>query len=204
MHYSKMQYYAVLGLEKDCTEVELKKAYRKLALLYHPDKCTAPGADDAFKAVGHSFSILSDADKRSHYDQYGTDPDSIDGKKATMGPLYADTGLGSELTPDDLFRMFFADVQVYDGTVTATKAERLVPKSIDKQNEITKFVPKRRGTKGYSEGEITDTIALNTADTIRAPPGFLRYEPLLRSVRDTPFVMDTHEILLSQTIHPAS
>lgn len=63
--------YEILGVNKSASEAELKKAYRKLALQFHPDKCKAPGATDAFKAIGKAFSILSDPKKREQYDQYG-------------------------------------------------------------------------------------------------------------------------------------
>ncbi|CAF4603332.1 unnamed protein product [Rotaria sp. Silwood1] len=63
--------YEILGVSKSATEADLKKAYRKLALQFHPDKCKAPGATDAFKAIGKAFSILSDPKKREQYDQYG-------------------------------------------------------------------------------------------------------------------------------------
>ncbi|UJR30351.1 hypothetical protein I4U23_017886 [Adineta vaga] len=63
--------YEILGVSKTASEADLKKAYRKLALQFHPDKCKAPGATDAFKAIGKAFSILSDPKKREQYDQYG-------------------------------------------------------------------------------------------------------------------------------------
>lgn len=56
-------YYEILEVSKDATEMELKKQYRKLALALHPDKNKAPGAAEAFKAVGNAFGTLSDPGK---------------------------------------------------------------------------------------------------------------------------------------------
>ncbi|KAK4336520.1 hypothetical protein RND71_044236 [Anisodus tanguticus] len=61
-------------VSKDATEAEIKKKYRKLALALHPDKNKAPGAIEAFKAVGNAFAVLSDKDKRKQYDMYGSEP----------------------------------------------------------------------------------------------------------------------------------
>ncbi|CAF0952896.1 unnamed protein product [Didymodactylos carnosus] len=65
-------FYEILGVPKSATEVDLKKAYRKLALQFHPDKNKAPGATDAFKAIGKAFTVLSDSKKREQYDLYGS------------------------------------------------------------------------------------------------------------------------------------
>ena len=68
----KRDYYEVLGVEKNASDGEIKKAYRKLAMKYHPDQ--NPGdkaAEEKFKEVGEAYEILSDADKRSRYDQFG-------------------------------------------------------------------------------------------------------------------------------------
>ena len=51
-------YYEILGVSKDAAETELKKSYRKLALQFHPDKNKAPGAGEAFKAIGNAYAVV--------------------------------------------------------------------------------------------------------------------------------------------------
>lgn len=69
---SKRDYYEVLGVKKDASDDEIKKAFRKLAIKYHPDK--NPGdkaAEEKFKEANEAYSVLSDKTKRSRYDQFG-------------------------------------------------------------------------------------------------------------------------------------
>lgn len=78
-------FYAVLGLNKECTATELRNAYKKLALRWHPDRCSASGnarfVDEAkkkFQAIQHAYSVLSDANKRLLYDVGVYDSDDDD------------------------------------------------------------------------------------------------------------------------------
>lgn len=111
-------YYAILDIEKPSSEGEIRKSYRKLALIMHPDKNCAPGADEAFKMVSKAFQVLSDADKKRIFDQTGADPDSRGA--GGMGPsgfsgFSRAAGAGSpgmhfqgaDISPEDLFNMFF-------------------------------------------------------------------------------------------------
>ncbi|MCJ1287000.1 hypothetical protein MMC26_006347 [Xylographa opegraphella] len=116
---SATAFYEILGLEKTVSDAEIKKAYRKLSLLTHPDKNGYEGADEAFKMVSRAFQVLSDTDKKSKYDQFGGDPDNRFGSGAASastpfsgfsrsassgmrGPMFDD-----EISPEELFNRFF-------------------------------------------------------------------------------------------------
>ena len=64
-------YYSILGVKKGASDEELKRAYRKLALKYHPDKNKAAGAEEKFKEIGEAYDVLSDPKKKQVYDQFG-------------------------------------------------------------------------------------------------------------------------------------
>ncbi len=69
---SKRDYYEVLGVDKSAGEREIKKAYKKLAMKYHPDRTQGDkGLEDKFKEIQEAYEILSDSQKRAAYDQYG-------------------------------------------------------------------------------------------------------------------------------------
>lgn len=73
-------YYKILGVSKGASDDELKKAYRKMALKYHPDKNKSAGAEEKFKEIGEAYDVLSDPQKRRIYDQVGEE-----GLKGGMG-----------------------------------------------------------------------------------------------------------------------
>ena len=86
---AKRDFYEVLGVERGASEADLKKAYRRLAMKYHPDR--NPGdkeAEDKFKEANEAYEVLSDASKRAAYDQYGhagVDPNMGGGAGAGFG-----------------------------------------------------------------------------------------------------------------------
>ncbi|XP_037542662.1 dnaJ homolog subfamily B member 12a [Nematolebias whitei] len=93
-------YYQILGVEKAASEEDLKKAYRKLALKFHPDKNHAPGATEAFKAIGNAYAVLSNTDKRRQYDQYGEERTHPNRNRQHHD-------FEADISPEDLFNMFF-------------------------------------------------------------------------------------------------
>jgi len=82
----KKDYYEVLGVPKEASEKDIKSAYRKLAMKYHPDRSDAADAEERFKEISEAYAVLSDADKRRKYDQFGH------------------AGINSQYSQEDLFR----------------------------------------------------------------------------------------------------
>src|SRR5260370_26930727 len=68
---TKRDYYEILSVSRSATDDDIKKAYRRLALQYHPDRNSAPEATERFKEATEAYQVLSDAEKRSQYDRYG-------------------------------------------------------------------------------------------------------------------------------------
>ena len=107
---AKRDYYDVLGVSKTANADELKKAYRKLALKYHPDRNKGNAeAEEKFKEVNEAYSVLSDETKRSQYDQLG--PDAFEQAQQGGGPGGNPFGGGfggfSGSGMEDIFDMFF-------------------------------------------------------------------------------------------------
>ncbi|XP_072534139.1 dnaJ homolog subfamily B member 12a [Salminus brasiliensis] len=94
-------YYEILGVSKDASEDDLKKAYRKLALKFHPDKNHAPGATEAFKAIGNAYAVLSNTEKRKQYNLYGEE------KVHQSRHGHSHRSFEADISPEDLFNMFF-------------------------------------------------------------------------------------------------
>ncbi|XP_048754676.2 dnaJ homolog subfamily B member 6-like isoform X5 [Ostrea edulis] len=108
-----MDYYQVLSIKRDASEVDIKKAYRKLALKWHPDKNPdqKEEAERKFKEISEAYEVLSDKEKREIYDKYGKD-----GLTGEGGGGYNDFNMGGGFTgfhpfhfrnPDDVFKEFF-------------------------------------------------------------------------------------------------
>ena len=86
---SGKDYYKMLGVSKSASAADIKKAYRKLALKYHPDQNKGDkGAEAKFKEISEAYAVLSDAEKRKQYDMFGAD------------------GFQRRFTQEDIFRDF--------------------------------------------------------------------------------------------------
>lgn len=72
MTQTQRNYYEILGVAKDATQDQIKKAYRKAAQTYHPDVNKAADASDKMKLINEAYDVLGDTDKRAHYDRFGS------------------------------------------------------------------------------------------------------------------------------------
>lgn len=108
----KRGYYEILGLSRDATKEQVKDAYRKLALRYHPDRNKSPDAEERFKEISEAYAVISDDEKRRQYDEFGHD--GIDQRytsedifrTADFESVFRDLGFGFGGF-DSIFDMFF-------------------------------------------------------------------------------------------------
>ncbi|MHA1975418.1 MAG: DnaJ domain-containing protein [Candidatus Hodarchaeales archaeon] len=100
---SSTDYYKSLNVSKSASKSEIKKAYRKLALKYHPDRAVDSGiepkkAEEKFKEISEAYSVLSDEKKRQQYDQFGSD---------YFSQFRGQSGFRSSIDPFEIFSQFF-------------------------------------------------------------------------------------------------
>ena len=98
---AKKDYYDVLGLSKTATPEEIKKAYKKMAIKFHPDKNHSTFAEDAFKKISQAYQVLSDAEKRKFYDTYGTEEEAREQYYRQQHQEYYE-----DIDPFNIFEMF--------------------------------------------------------------------------------------------------
>lgn len=98
-------YYETLGVQRDASQEDIKRAYRSLARKYHPDVSDAPDAEEKFKEVNAAYEVLSDPDKRSMYDRYGKD----------VPPGFGGFDFGGMRDPFDIFAEVFGNLGGFGG-----------------------------------------------------------------------------------------
>jgi molecular chaperone DnaJ len=117
-------YYDILGVERGASPDEIKKAFRKLAMQYHPDRNKDDGAEARFKEVGEAYEVLSDAEKRSAYDRFGhAGLSGFDFGRGFEGADFGGFG--------DIFEAFFG------GTATGGRRSRGAQRGADRRVDIT-------------------------------------------------------------------
>src|SRR5690349_10301752 len=102
---SKRDYYEILGVARDAADADIKKAYRRVAMKYHPDR--NPGdkeSEDRFKEANTAYEVLSDSQKRSAYDQFGHA--AVDGSAGGAGGGFG----GGSANFSDIFGDVFGDI----------------------------------------------------------------------------------------------
>ena len=105
---NKRDYYEVLGVSKDASDEEIKKAYRKLAMATHPDRCKDPDAKEKFAEISEAYDVLSNKDKRAQYDQFGFNSSSFDSNGFDPFEMFKrHFSFGGGVFGDDPFSHFF-------------------------------------------------------------------------------------------------
>jgi molecular chaperone DnaJ len=114
---NKRDYYDVLGIPKSASKDDIKNAYRKLALQYHPDRNKAAGSEEKFKEISEAYAVLSDDEKRKRYDTYGHvgSEEVFRGSEANFDEIFKDMGFGGGFR--DIFEQIFGSRTGFGGGV---------------------------------------------------------------------------------------
>lgn len=107
-------YYKVLGIAKDASDDEIKKAYRKMALKFHPDKNKSKGAEEKFKEIAEAYEVLSDKKKKKIYDKYGEEGLKGGGGGAPQGEHGENYSWSFHGDPNATFTSFFGGNNPFD------------------------------------------------------------------------------------------
>jgi DnaJ-class molecular chaperone len=159
-----VDYYEMLGVAKGATEAEIKAAYRKQALKWHPDRNKTPEAAEKFKEINRAYEVLSDSKKKEIYDQYGSDAFERGSHGAgqqyyqQQGPFNVYTNFGGEnpfegfsgegfSDPFEIFEQFFGFRSPFTGSGRARKRREIYEINLTFE-EAVKGVTKETVIKG--------------------------------------------------------
>ncbi|GBD06626.1 Curved DNA-binding protein [bacterium HR21] len=187
-------YYAILGIEPSASPEEIKRAYRKLALQYHPDR--NPGnkeAEERFKEIAEAYEVLADPEKRAKYDQLyaqwkefqrrGGRPEAFDWSPwTTVGPGFAEVRFVTEEFPDlgDFFSSGFSEFfeRLFGGFTTQTRRTR----------------HSRTAAVGLKGEDYTATLDLTLEEAFSGTQRRLRFGDKTIEVRLRPGIPDGHRL----------
>ncbi|GIW29420.1 MAG: chaperone protein DnaJ 2 [Meiothermus sp.] len=168
MNMAYKDYYKILGVSKNATEDEIKKAFKKLARKYHPDVSKEPGAEEKFKEINEAYTVLSDPEKRSYYDTYGTAAGSAgwQGPPPEQGGFGGFTGNVGDFS--DFFQQLFGSRGGFGGfgdlfEQAPSRGARRVAGDLEAELPLSL-------EEAYRGGEKTISIGPERL-TVRIPPG---------------------------------
>lgn len=213
---TKRDYYEVLGVAKSATPEEMKKAYRKLALEWHPDRNKSPQAHEKFKEINEAYAVLSDPRKKEQYDQFGhagpQNPFAGGGGGFRQGPFqyyYSSNGGGESpfgdmgFDPFDIFEQFFGGG--FTGARGGRRAHPAYEISIDFMDAVKGVskeihLPKGEAGEGSTKKTIKIPAGVDTGSRIRFDDFDIVIEvrPDKKFKREGNDLVTDHEITFSQ------
>ncbi|MEK7544140.1 MAG: J domain-containing protein [Patescibacteria group bacterium] len=214
---TKRDYYDILGVSKSAPVDEIKKAYRKLALEWHPDRNKSAGANEKFKEINEAYAVVSDPKKRETYDQFGAAAfqPGMGGGAPGQGPFGGGQGpftyswssgggspFGADfeqtIDPFDIFEQFFgggfsqrqtrARREVYEITIDLLEAARGVTKEV--------HVPRGRAGEGTTRKTIKIPAGVDTGSRIR----FDDFDIVIAVHPDKQFKREGNDLIVDQEI----
>jgi len=167
---SKKDYYELLGIDKNSDNKEIKKAYRKMAMKYHPDRNKEPDAESKFKEINEAYEVLSDPQKRSKYDQFGHaafDNNSFSNQSGFSGfggfeDIFSDFFSNKNSRSNHNFRQKGQD---YQSSIKITFDESIFGKTFDQKLDKVEDCDHCNGT-GAENGEKIICSTCNGAGTV--------------------------------------
>lgn len=219
-------YYDILGVSKNASEDDIKKAYRKLALQYHPDRNKALDAMEKFKEITKAYEVLSDAKKRQMYDQFGEAAFNPSAHSASSGP-YGQGGFGEQQQPFtgqqrqgpftytteggdfgfygfsdpfDIFEQFFSGQSPYASSQTQQPRRQTYALTIDFMEAVNGVVKRVTIDENLPAGRQAQTIRIPAGVENGSRVRFGNYDIVL-TVRDNPkFARVGFDIMTESTI----
>ncbi len=212
---TKRDFYEVLGVSKSASPEELKRAYRKLALEWHPDRNKTEGASEKFKEINEAYSVLSDPQKKQTYDQFGHSafsPGAGAGAGAGgpfggaygSGPFsytYSSNGYGSPFgdggfDPFDIFEQFFGGGVGFGGNSGRVRREvyELTIEFTDAVHGAQREIHVPRGKAG--EGSVKKTIKIPAGVDTGSRIRFDDFDVVLRVKEDKQYQREGDDLVV--------